>query len=184
MIGGNLIRHVKTHNKLSKEMLSDVLQYQRKYESEKCDGVVIKELIQKHGINWEALPKKLVKSIMMKDSTTSVDGNLRTWQSKLEKNIVPSECEIIWVVGKSGNEGKTWFQQYLQNQYGSNRTFAAPIKNPLKAYYILSQSRYFLSSMCLCLTSQEVLVVWMFHMNYWRKLKMEMQYLQNMIVND
>ena len=128
MIGGNLIRHVKTHNKLSKEMLSDVLQYQRKYESEKCDGVVIKELIQKHGINWEALPKTLVKSIMMKDSTTSVDGNLRTWQSKLEKNIVPSEREIIWVVGKSGNEGKTWFQQYLQNQYGSNRTFAAPIK--------------------------------------------------------
>ena len=85
MIGSNLIRHVKTHNKLSKEMLNDVLQYQRKYESEKCDGVVIKELIQKHGINWEVLPNKLVKSIMMKSSTTSVDGNLRTWQSKLEK---------------------------------------------------------------------------------------------------
>merc|ERR1712138_204372 len=79
MIGGNLIRHVKTHNKLSKEMLGDVLQYQRKYESEKSDGVVIKELIQKHGINWEALPNKLVKSIMMKSSTTSVDGNLRTF---------------------------------------------------------------------------------------------------------
>ena len=57
MIGSNLIRHVKIHNKPSKEMLNDVLQYQRKYESEKCDGVVIKELIQKTWYQLGSTPK-------------------------------------------------------------------------------------------------------------------------------
>ena len=66
---------------------ANVLQYQRKYESEKCDDVVIKELIQKHGINWKVLPNKFVKPIMMKSSTTIVDGNFRTWQNKIRKKI-------------------------------------------------------------------------------------------------
>ena len=38
---------------------------------------------------------------------------LRIWQQKLLDNISsPSDCEVIWVMGQTGNEGKTWFQEY------------------------------------------------------------------------
>ena len=47
MIGKNLIRHAKTHNTSSKEMINHLLQYQRQYEKDTCDGVVLKELIEK-----------------------------------------------------------------------------------------------------------------------------------------
>ena len=65
---------------------------------------------------------------MMKSNTPGIVGDLRAWQSKLQEYIIPSDREIIWVVGESGNEGKTWFQDYLLAQYGSNRTFTTSIK--------------------------------------------------------
>ena len=128
VIGKNLIRHVKTHNTSSREMINHLLQYQRQYEKDTCDGVVLKELIEKNNIYWEALPSKIIKTIMMKSNTPAIVGDLRAWQSKLQEYIIPSDREIIWVVGESGNEGKTWFQDYLLAQYGSNKTFTTSIK--------------------------------------------------------
>ena len=128
MIGKNLFRHMKTHNASSKSMINNLRQYQRQYEKEKCDGIVLTDLIMKNSINWEALPSKIVKTIMMNSNTPCNVGDLRPWQSKLQENLTPSDREIIWVVGESGNEGKTWFQNYLLAQYGYNRTFTTSIK--------------------------------------------------------
>ena len=47
--------------------------------------------------------------------------------------LVPSEREVIWVVGKDGNEGKTWFQKYLKSYFGSVRTFNSSIGNSSKS---------------------------------------------------
>ena len=39
----------------------------------------------------------------------------KPWQeSLLEYTQQPSDREIVWVVGKEGNEGKTWFQKYVK----------------------------------------------------------------------
>ena len=36
---------------------------------------------------------------------------LRPWQQQLMENLsTPSDREIIWIIGRKGNEGKTWFQ--------------------------------------------------------------------------
>ena len=35
-------------------------------------------------------------------------AKLRPWQEQLK---VPSEREVIWVIGKDRNEGKCWFQE-------------------------------------------------------------------------
>ena len=49
-------------------------------------------------------------------------AELRPWQQKLfEISEVPSEREVIWVIGKDGNEGKSWFQDYLESCFGFNR---------------------------------------------------------------
>ena len=43
---------------------------------------------------------------------------LRPWQQSLLEHMKPSDREIIWVIGKKGNEGKTWFQKYMESKYG------------------------------------------------------------------
>ena len=46
--------------------------------------------------------------------------------SILEEVEIPTERKIIWVVGKSYGEGKTWLQNYIEHKYG-NRRFVSGI---------------------------------------------------------
>ena len=47
---------------------------------------------------------------------------LHPWQKQLMKEIsLPSDREILWIMGADGNEGKTWFQGYLEAFYGYTR---------------------------------------------------------------
>ena len=53
------------------------------------------------------------------DITTSI---LRPWQEQaLELLESPTDRNIIWIYGRNGNEGKSWFQSYIQVRYGFNR---------------------------------------------------------------
>ena len=36
----------------------------------------------------------------------------------------PAQKEVIWVVGERGNEGKTFFQDQIEEQYGMHRDFS------------------------------------------------------------
>ena len=42
----------------------------------------------------------------------------RPWQEGLLNYIKPSDSEVIWVIGRKGNEGKTWFQEFLASTFG------------------------------------------------------------------
>ena len=43
------------------------------------------------------------------------DVELKPWQKELLEQITkPTDRKIIWVVGKSCGEGKTWFQKYIK----------------------------------------------------------------------
>ena len=42
---------------------------------------------------------------------------LRPWQEGLLNYIKPSDREIIWVIGRKGNEGKSWFQEFLASKF-------------------------------------------------------------------
>ena len=68
-------------------------------------------------VNREAL-HVYRKQIPRRDLT---DANLRPWQEKLMKELIPTDREILWIMGKDGNEGKTWFQKYLEGFYGYSR---------------------------------------------------------------
>ena len=46
---------------------------------------------------------------------------LKPWQNELMKYIQPHDYEIIWVVGKDGNEGKNWFQNYVESVFGTRK---------------------------------------------------------------
>ena len=56
-------------------------------------------------------------------------AKLRPWQEQLfEITKVPSEREVIWVIGKDGNEGKSWFQDYLESCFGFNRVMRLDLR--------------------------------------------------------
>ena len=47
---------------------------------------------------------------------------LRPWQEDALKLIdFPSERQVIWVAGRRGYEGKSWFQNYIQAYFGYHR---------------------------------------------------------------
>ena len=57
------------------------------------------------------------------------NAELRMWQQQLLDNIsAPSDREVIWVWGQTGNEGKIWFQGYLETLYGYARVVRLDLK--------------------------------------------------------
>ena len=65
--------------------------------------------------------------------TTDVDtAELLLWQKQLLDIVSVDEMndrKIIWIVGKEGNEGKSWFQSYLQSLHGEHRVARFDITN-------------------------------------------------------
>ena len=56
---------------------------------------------------------------------------LFNWQNELLLEYVekPTYREVIWVKGALGNEGKTWFQNYVQSLLGTERVVQLDLKN-------------------------------------------------------
>ena len=60
------------------------------------------------------------------------DINLFPWQREL-LNLVHNATsrEVVWVKGARGNEGKTWFQNYVQSYLGVERVVQLELKNSI-----------------------------------------------------
>ena len=58
---------------------------------------------------------------------------LKKWQIELMKyfteEVGPSYREIVWVIGTRGNEGKSWFQSYVESYFGYHRVARFDIRN-------------------------------------------------------
>ena len=67
--------------------------------------------------------QKEALDLYMNEGVKSFPENveLKPWQNELMKYIQPHDREIIWVVGKDGNEGKSWFQKYVKSVFGTQR---------------------------------------------------------------
>ena len=69
---------------------------------------------------------KEAKDLNMKQKKSSDVSHaiLRSWQESLLEQMKPSDRKIIWVIGKEGNEGKTWFQEYMESKFGWSKVIA------------------------------------------------------------
>ena len=85
-------------------------------------GKIIYEEIEEHEIPEESLRReyKEAKELYIKHKKNIDLDNviLRLWQKALLEYIKPSTREVIWVIGKQGNEGKSWFQEYMESKFG------------------------------------------------------------------
>ena len=82
----------------------------------------------------DALPKEYKEALLLyrksQNPLNIMDVELRTWQQQLlDKIKSPTEREVIWIRGVRGNEGKTWFQKYLQSLFGYSRVAILDLKN-------------------------------------------------------
>ena len=127
MIAWNLPRHQKIHQKSSATILENIKVDQLRYEDTKTVGQIVENvmLLDKYNIDPMSLRKEYVKALDVNSHKTNKnDGTvLRPWQQQLLDFIAPSDREIIWVIGQKGAEGKSWFQEYMINYYGSMRVF-------------------------------------------------------------
>ena len=46
---------------------------------------------------------------------------LKSWQERLLQYLKPSAREILWIQGAKCNEGKSWFQEYIEAKFGWER---------------------------------------------------------------
>ena len=102
----------------------DAAEYKNKLEL----GRILYDEAKEREISEESLRKefKEAKELYIKHKRNIDLENviLRPWQESLLQYIKPTNREIIWVIGKKGNEGKTWFQDYMESKFGWSKVIA------------------------------------------------------------
>ena len=105
--------------KLKNNNLYDNHEYEQKLEL----GKAIHEIVINDEVDLDSLTPEYKEALVlyMKKSVKLFPENIefKPWQlSILEEVEIPTERKIIWVVGKSCGEGKTWLQNYIKYKYG------------------------------------------------------------------
>ena len=113
MIAGNLCRHMKTHTKTKENILDNIKKDQEHFNQQQETGQVVEELLKNNDIDPRSLRREYSKALEIINVPVEITDTLRPWQQQLLEQINPSDRNIIWVVGRNGAEGKSWFQKYL-----------------------------------------------------------------------
>ena len=108
---------------LEKEMVRNNNEYKRKIKlGRKVYKILGRTDIEQGSL---ALDMKEALDIYMthkSDYFTDKVVQLKPWQESLLEYVQkPCDREIFWVVGKGGNEGKSWFQKYVKSWLGARR---------------------------------------------------------------
>ena len=124
MRSDNLNRHTEKQHSESKVSLDDELQQvQEKYHDKVEMGYHIYNSIVSKKISQTALTGKYDEALhLYKNHRPTIDvenAELRPWQKDALKLLEdPADRDVIWIRGCKGNEGKSWFQAYVQSLYG------------------------------------------------------------------
>jgi len=105
-----------------KEMMMENQQYIAKIEL----GRMVAAIIDEENINEQSLHKEKQESLLLfrrqQPQFDILDVELRSWQQDAMKYFEsPTERQVIWIRGNNGNEGKSWFQNYVQTFFGYHR---------------------------------------------------------------
>ncbi len=128
MIAGHLSRHMKTHAKRTQNILDNIKKDQEEFNQKQETGQVVEKLLKINSIDPRSLRSEYSKALEIINVPGEITGTLKPWQQKLLGDITPSDRNIIWVVGRKGAEGKSWFQKYLVQLLGSQRIFQTTIE--------------------------------------------------------
>ena len=128
MISTHMARHLKVHNVNSVEIRKNMKCDQNIYQNEKQVGEIVRQIMKEQDIEPQSLRSEYQNALKIDKLKISQEKlPLRTWQNLLLDNIKPTQREIIWICGRVGAEGKSWFQNYLEELYTPKRVFRTSI---------------------------------------------------------
>ena len=109
---------------LENKIMNDANEYRRKLEL----GRKVKEIALKNDIPAASLSKDNKEALELfenRGQEKEIEAvEWRPWQMDILEYVNnPTKRRIIWIVGKNGNEGKTFFQDKIEEQYGRHRVF-------------------------------------------------------------
>ena len=109
---------------LENKIMNDANEYRRKLEL----GRKVKEIALKNDIPAASLSKDNKEALELfenRGQEKEIEAvEWRPWQMDILEYVNnPTKRRIIWIVGKNGNEGKTFFQDKIEDQYGRHRVF-------------------------------------------------------------
>ena len=122
------------------ELRNTILYHKHEYKRKLELGKAVHKIVINDEVDEdELLPEhKEALDLYLKKSVETFPDNIefKPWQlSILEEVEIPTKRKIIWVVGKSCGEGKTWLQNYIEYKYGDRRVVSgithALTKHPL-----------------------------------------------------
>lgn len=105
-------------------------------------GRIIQAHVEKEDINPKSLRKEYILALDVHHNEEQKEkvNTLNPWQAKLLELMEPTERKIMWVRGCIGNEGKSWFQNYLEDFYGRRRVYRSTVdKKPISLLHTLSK---------------------------------------------
>ena len=127
--------------KLERNVLCQSDKFNRKIEL----GRQLKIIINKHGLNINALDsdmKEALKTYELYGKNMDMEEiNWRGWQKDLRQYLdKPSNRKVIWVVGEKGNEGKSFFQRNICEEFGYSRVCKLELGGPARdTFHILGK---------------------------------------------
>ena len=109
---------------LKNKIVRGVNEYQRKLEL----GREIKEIVHELNAPTASLDKADMEALELFENCGQVKEieavEWRPWQiNMLEYVKNPTKRRIIWVVGEKEDEGKTFFQDQIEEEYGMHKVF-------------------------------------------------------------
>ena len=141
----HLIRHRKICKlkQQEKKLKKETDEYKQKLEK----GEMLQKILRQNpDIMEEALSAGDEEALKLYQSSCNNDiemgsVKLRPWQEEIIRFIdSPSERNIYWVVGSTGNEGKTFLQKYIHQLFGSRRVLKTELNaRKVDMAYMLSQ---------------------------------------------
>ena len=119
----NIEENLETEMLKDNQKYLDMIEYGKKVANILDKGIVREESLSKDRKQCLDLYRKQEP----KFDLSSVQ--LRTWQQEaMEYFDSPTERQVIWIRGNNGNEGKSWFQNYVQSFFGYHRVFHSDLR--------------------------------------------------------
>ena len=110
----------------NEELRKHLIKMENDYQEKIALGKEIYKMVGEGIVSFQALSNDMKDAVEIytqhQDDFRDV-GNveLKPWQNELMKYMDPCDREIFWIVGKDGNEGKSWFQKYVKSVFGTRR---------------------------------------------------------------
>ena len=127
-------QELKAEKSLDKETVRNEMMMENEQYNAKIElGRIVADIIVEDSICEESLNREKQEALLLfRKQQPQFDISqieLRSWQQDAMKYFdSPSERQVIWIRGNNGNEGKTWFQKYVQSFFGYHRVFRSDLR--------------------------------------------------------